>query len=74
MGDILQDTLRLLTIWFNNGDNDKLNDEMEKGLREVSVDTWLVVIPQVSHSEERSDELRIREFNGVTMRSDAALV
>ncbi|GMH78184.1 hypothetical protein TL16_g07704 [Triparma laevis f. inornata] len=47
MGDILQDTLRLLTIWFNNGDNDKLNDEMEKGLREVSVDTWLVVIPQL---------------------------
>ena len=47
MGDILQDTLRLLTIWFNNGENDELNDEIENGLKQVSVDTWLVVIPQL---------------------------
>ena len=45
--DILQDTLRLLTVWFENGKCEKLNECMEKGLQEVSVDTWLFVIPQL---------------------------
>jgi len=47
MADILQDTLRLLTVWFNSGHRDDLNAEMEKGLSTVSVDTWLFVIPQL---------------------------
>jgi FKBP12-rapamycin complex-associated protein len=47
MADILQDTLRLLTVWFNNGERDDLSEEMERGLGTVSVDTWLFVIPQL---------------------------
>jgi FKBP12-rapamycin complex-associated protein len=47
MADILQDTLRLLTVWFNSGHRDDLNEEMENGLSTVSVDTWLFVIPQL---------------------------
>tara|TARA_B110000305_G_C19379462_1_gene608792 strand:+ start:1182 stop:1496 length:315 start_codon:yes stop_codon:yes gene_type:complete len=47
IADKLQDTLRLLTVWFNNGEMEDLNVEMEKGLESVSVDTWLFVIPQL---------------------------
>lgn len=44
----LQDTLRLLTLWFKYGHHDEVSHAMGKGFTDVEVDTWLEVIPQVS--------------------------
>lgn len=44
----LQDTLRLLTLWFKYGDHVDVSQAMSTGFVAVEVDTWLEVIPQVS--------------------------
>ena len=44
----LQDTLRLLTLWFKFGDHEDVSHAMGSGFSTVEVDTWLEVIPQVS--------------------------
>lgn len=46
-GGQLQDTLRLLTLWFKYGSNPQVNRAINAGIPTVEVDTWLVVIPQV---------------------------
>ena len=43
----LQDTLRLLTLWFKFGSHDDVSHAVAGGFSMVSVDTWLEVIPQV---------------------------
>ncbi|ORX52573.1 phosphatidylinositol kinase Tor2 [Piromyces finnis] len=43
----LQDTLRLITLWFKYGYNGEVNAAVNDGLSRVSVDTWLQVIPQL---------------------------
>lgn len=43
----LQDTLRLLTMWFKYGAHDEVSHAMAAGFTNVEVDTWLEVIPQV---------------------------
>ena len=43
----LQDTLRLLTLWFNHGEHQEVNSAVTQGLTTVSIDTWLEVIPQL---------------------------
>ena len=43
----LQDTLRLLTIWFAHGGDHEVNAAVTEGFASVSVDTWLEVIPQL---------------------------
>lgn len=45
--DALQDTLRLLTLWFKYGAHDDVSHAMAGGFSNVEVDTWLEVIPQV---------------------------
>lgn len=45
----LQDTLRLLTLWFKYGAHDDVSHAMSNGFTDVEVDTWLEVIPQVRH-------------------------
>lgn len=45
--DTLQDTLRLLTLWFKYGAHDEVSHAMASGFSAVEVDTWLEVIPQV---------------------------
>jgi FKBP12-rapamycin complex-associated protein len=45
--DALQDTLRLLTLWFKFGAHDDVSHAMGSGFSTVEVDTWLEVIPQV---------------------------
>ena len=44
----LQDTLRLLTLWFKFGAHDDVSHAMSNGFTDVEVDTWLEVIPQVN--------------------------
>jgi len=46
--EALQDTLRLLTLWFKYGSYDEVSHAMGNGFTTVEVDTWLEVIPQVS--------------------------
>ena len=43
----LQDSLRLLTLWFQYAGNDYIFDTLDQGIRTVSIDTWLHVIPQL---------------------------
>ena len=43
----LQDTLRLLTLWFAHGGDHEVNAAVTEGFATVSVDTWLEVIPQL---------------------------
>lgn len=46
-GSSLQDTLRLLTLWFAHGGSADVNAAVTEGFAHVSVDTWLEVIPQL---------------------------
>lgn len=46
-GSSLQDTLRLLNLWFNYGSNSKVKKAISEGFSKVSIDTWLQVIPQI---------------------------
>ncbi|KXT09741.1 hypothetical protein AC579_9320 [Pseudocercospora musae] len=43
----LQDTLRLLTLWFAHGNHQEVTHAVTQGISSVSVDTWLEVIPQL---------------------------
>ncbi|KZV74520.1 atypical/PIKK/FRAP protein kinase [Peniophora sp. CONT] len=43
----LQDTLRLLTLWFKYGAHDDVSNAMAAGFGTVEVDTWLEVVPQI---------------------------
>lgn len=45
--DSLQDILRLLTLWFNHGSTAEVQMALQKGFQLVSIDTWLVVLPQI---------------------------
>ncbi|KAJ6619840.1 atypical/PIKK/FRAP protein kinase [Mycena sp. CBHHK59/15] len=45
--EALQDTLRLLTLWFEFGAHDDVSQAINNGFRIVEVDTWLEVIPQI---------------------------
>ena len=43
----LQDTLRLLTLWFAHGHQTEVNNAVTEGISTVSINTWLEVIPQL---------------------------
>ncbi|KAK4570311.1 phosphatidylinositol kinase- protein kinase tor1 [Recurvomyces mirabilis] len=43
----LQDTLRLLTLWFAHGKHQEVTHSVTQGITSVSIDTWLEVIPQL---------------------------
>ncbi|GAB2292090.1 hypothetical protein Dimus_026338 [Dionaea muscipula] len=45
--DSLQDILRLLTLWFNHGATADVQMALQNGFALVSIDTWLVVLPQI---------------------------
>jgi FKBP12-rapamycin complex-associated protein len=36
-----------LTLWFNHGAAAEVERALEEGFQHVSIDTWLVVIPQI---------------------------
>ncbi|XP_071544223.1 serine/threonine-protein kinase mTOR [Panulirus ornatus] len=46
-GNCLQDTLRLLTVWFEHGHQPGVYEALVDGLKTVQIDTWLQVIPQL---------------------------
>ncbi|OJJ32073.1 hypothetical protein ASPWEDRAFT_161263 [Aspergillus wentii DTO 134E9] len=43
----LQDTLRLLTLWFTHGGDQEVNSVVTEGFTAVNIDTWLAVTPQL---------------------------
>lgn len=43
----LQDTLRLLTLWFDYGQTIEVIDALNEGIRIIEINTWLQVIPQL---------------------------
>ncbi|KZT51925.1 phosphatidylinositol 3-kinase [Calocera cornea HHB12733] len=43
----LQDTLRILTLWFKYGQQQDVNGAIAEGFTSVDIDTWLDVIPQI---------------------------
>ncbi|EFA77745.1 protein kinase [Heterostelium album PN500] len=43
----LQDTLRLLTLWFKHGAQKDVEASLMTGFNTISIDTWLQVIPQL---------------------------
>ena len=47
MANVLQDTLRLLTLWFAYGHDQSVHETVEKGINEIRVEVWLEVIPQL---------------------------
>lgn len=46
-GSSLQDTLRLLTLWFDYGQLADVYDALVEGIRLIEKNTWLQVIPQL---------------------------
>ncbi|CAG8465028.1 34810_t:CDS:10, partial [Racocetra persica] len=46
-GNCLQDTLRLLTLWFKYGFHEEVCKAIKQGFGSVNIDTWLEVIPQL---------------------------
>lgn len=50
-----QDILRLLTLWFNHGGAPDVEAALLEGFGLVSIDTWLVVIPQIIARIHTSD-------------------
>lgn len=58
----LQDTLRLLTLWFTHGGDHEVNNVVTEGFSAVNIDTWLAVTPQLI---ARINQPNIRVRNSV---------
>ncbi|CAN0056549.1 unnamed protein product, partial [Phaeothamnion confervicola] len=59
VSSVLQDTLRLLTLWFSHGGGDDVSREMAAGFGSVPVDTWLGVVPQlIARIHTRTPQVR----------------
>lgn len=44
---LLQDILRLLTLWFNHGATSDVQMALQKGFLHVKIEMWLAVLPQI---------------------------
>lgn len=52
---LLQDALRLLTLWFTFGSTSETTQAMQEGFNMVEISTWLEVLPQlISHIHQRN--------------------
>lgn len=54
---MVQDILRLLTLWFNHGATAEVQMALQTGFAHVNINTWLVVLPQIIariHSNNRA--------------------
>lgn len=41
------DVLRVLTLWFRHGSLPEVEESLREGFRRISLDTWIMVIPQL---------------------------
>ncbi|KAI6231501.1 Serine/threonine-protein kinase TOR [Aphelenchoides besseyi] len=46
-GSRLEDTLRLMMIWFDHGDKPEVYEQLRELLKMVPIETWLEVVPQL---------------------------
>ncbi|XP_039269325.2 serine/threonine-protein kinase mTOR-like [Styela clava] len=46
-GNSLQDTLRVLTLWFDYGDKQKIYEAVVEDIETIQIENWLQVIPQL---------------------------
>ncbi|KAJ9451057.1 (UPF0240) [Diplonema papillatum] len=44
---VLQDILRLLTLWFLHGSHESVENAVREGFELITLDIWLLVIPQI---------------------------
>lgn len=56
----LQDTLRLITLWFTYGGLPEPSRALNEGFQVISLETWLDVIPQLISRIHQTDEV-VRE-------------
>ena len=56
----LQDTLRVLTLWFAHGSHSEVNSAISEGIGQVNIDVWLEVIPQLL-ARINQPNLRVRQ-------------
>jgi FKBP12-rapamycin complex-associated protein len=47
VANVLQDILRLITLWFSYGTKKGVNQILEAELQRISPDNWLAVLPQL---------------------------
>ncbi|TMW61633.1 hypothetical protein Poli38472_010696 [Pythium oligandrum] len=45
--NVQQDILRVLTLWFSYGHRSDVHQTLVQGFQSVSIETWLIVIPQL---------------------------
>ena len=62
--NVLQDILRLLTLWFAHGSRPDVMSALQKGFNSVSTDTWLDVTPQLIARISKPHDL----ISGVLLR------
>jgi FKBP12-rapamycin complex-associated protein len=79
---VLQDILRLLTLWFaphgHNDDSPDVYRAMKQGFETVSVDTWLEVVPQliarIHTNDVRTSDLLVEILTRVGCKHPQVLI
>ncbi len=61
----LQDTLRLLTLWFTFGGLPEAAQAMSEGFSMVKIDTWLEIIPQLISRIHQPNQTVSRSLHGL---------
>ena len=74
----IQDTLRILTLWFAYGHQARVLQTLSQGISAVPVEIWLRVIPQLiarlGVQEQKSDELLTHLLSNVGKNFPHALI
>ena len=75
---VLQDILRLITLWFTYGNREEVINAINRGFNIISLDTWLYVIPQlvarIHIDESRAKRLLINLLVQLSKAHPQALV
>ena len=58
-GTMLQDVLRLLTLWFTWGHREVVQIELRKGFPSVDISTWQLVIPQLIVRFQKFEKMKM---------------
>jgi len=67
-GHVQQDILRLLTLWFKYGNRSDVVAAIEDGFNQLSIDTWLNVIPQIIARINTPDETIRQSVHNLLLR------
>ncbi|KAF8668205.1 Atypical PIKK FRAP protein kinase [Rhizoctonia solani] len=70
----LQDSLRLLTMWFKYGSHTAVDKDMSEGISALPADTWLEIIARIQTSSTRIRRLINNLLLGVGQAHPQALI